>query len=67
MSQSESLSKDADAFLNFFLRVFFHIFAIAVQLPGFSISRLANVEDFFFNVKIFFKCKSKCEFKQVLI
>ena len=33
-----------------------HSFAIATQLPGFSISRLANVEDFF-NVNIFFKCK----------
>ena len=30
--------------------------AIATQLPGFSISRLVNVEDFF-NVNIFFKCK----------
>ena len=26
------------------------------SIPGFSISRLANVEDFF-NVNIFFKCK----------
>ena len=26
---------------------FSHIFAIANQLPGFSISKLANVEDFF--------------------
>ena len=33
-----------------------HSFAIATQLPGFSISRLANVEDFF-NANIFFKCK----------
>ena len=31
-------------------------FAIANQLPGFSISRLANVGDFL-NVNIFFKCK----------
>ena len=32
-------------------------FVVANQLPGFSISRLANVEDFF-NVNMFFKCKS---------
>ena len=31
-------------------------FAIANQLPGFFISRLANMEDFF-NVNIFFKRK----------
>ena len=31
-------------------------FAIATQLPGFSISRLANVKNSF-NLNIFFKCK----------
>ena len=31
-------------------------FAIPTQLPGFSISRLANVEDFF-DAHIFFKSK----------
>ena len=40
--------------------MFFHIFTIANQLPGFSISRLANVEDFL-NVIIFFNCKCKCK------
>ena len=30
--------------------------ATATQLPGFSIGRLANVENFF-NVNTFFKCK----------
>ena len=38
---------------------FFHIFGI---VPGLSISRLANVEDFF-NVNKFFKCKYKREYK----
>ena len=34
-------------FLNFFsFRCFFHIFTVANKLPGFSINRLANVEDF---------------------
>ena len=42
--------------IRFTLRCFSHSFTIANQLPGFSISRLANVEDFF-NVNIFFKCK----------
>ena len=52
-SQSEILIKHVCPFLNlFFFRCFSHIFAIANQLPGFSISRLANVEDFF-NVNIF--------------
>ena len=36
--------------------LFSFFFAILTQLPGFSISRLANVEDFL-NVNIFFKCK----------
>ena len=31
-------------------------FAIATQLPAFSISRLANLEDFF-NVNTYFKCE----------
>ena len=35
-----------------------HIFVTANQLSGFSISRLANVEDFF-HVNILFKCKYK--------
>ena len=58
LSQSLILSKNADTFLkiSFFFRCYSHFFAIANQLPGFSISRLANVEDFF-NVNIFFKCK----------
>ena len=34
----------------------FSLFAIANQLPGFSISRLANMGDFL-NANIFFKCK----------
>ena len=38
----------------FYFRCFCHTFAIANQLPGFSISRLANVEDFF-NVYIYIK------------
>ena len=43
-----SLSKEAGPFLqiSFFFRRFSHIFGIANQLPGFSINRLANVEDF---------------------
>ena len=55
-------------FLIFFCLVvfFFHIFAIANQLPGFSIGRLANVEDSF-NVNIFHKCKYKCEYKKFFI
>ena len=43
---------------------FFHIFTVANQLPGFFISRLANVEDFL-NVNVFFNCK--CEYKQFFI
>ena len=56
--QSQILSKDAYTFLkiSFFFRCYSHFFAIANQLPGFSISKLANVGDFF-NVNIFFKCK----------
>ena len=45
---------------------FSHIFSIVDQLPGLSISRLANVEDFF-NVNKFFKCKYKREYKQLFI
>ena len=49
LSQSQVLSKGADIFLktSFFLRCYSHFFAIANQLPGSSITRLANVEDFF--------------------
>ena len=56
--QSQILSKDAYTFLkiSFFFKCYSHFFAIANQLPGFSISKLANVGDFF-NVNIFFKCK----------
>ena len=40
------------------------------SIPGFSISRLANVEDLF-NVNIFFKCKyvrmNDCSFKHVCV
>ena len=56
---SESNFKyDADTFLkiSFFFRCFSHFFAIANQLPGFAIDRLANAEDFF-NVNILSKCK----------
>ena len=45
---------------------FFHIFAVVNQLPGFSISRLANVEDFL-NVNIFFNCKYKCEWVSTIV
>ena len=43
-----NLSKEAGPFLqiSFFFRCFSHMFGIANQLPGFSINRLANVEDF---------------------
>ena len=55
LSQSNIISKEAGPFLKIsFFRCFSHIFAIANQLPGFSISRLANVEDFF-NVNMFYK------------
>ena len=65
-SQSEILSKHIGTFLkiSFFFRSLSHIFAIANQLPGFSINRLANVEDFL-NVNIIFKCKYKCEYKRL--
>ena len=64
--QREILNKDAGPFIRMFLfsRCFSHIFAIANQLAGFSISRLASVEDFF-NVYIFFKCKYICEYKRL--
>ena len=56
--QSQVLSKDADTFLKFLSSsgVILTFCAIGTQLAGFSISRLANVEDYF-NVNIFFKCK----------
>ena len=49
LSQSQILSKDSDTFLKIsvLFRGYSHIFAIANQQPGFSISRLANVNDFF--------------------
>ena len=52
--QSQILSKDADLFLkiSFFFRCCSHDFAIANELPGFSISRLANVGGVL-NVNIF--------------
>ena len=64
----EVLSKDAGPFLkiSFFFSCFSHIFAIVNRLPGFSISRLANVLDFF-NVNLFFECKYKCEYKRLFI
>ena len=47
------LSKDAVSFLNLFsFGGSFPIFTVANKLPGFSINRLANVEDFL-NAKIF--------------
>ena len=56
-TQREILSKDAGPFIKIFSfsRCFSHIFAIANQLAGFSISRLASVEDFFkfLNVNIY--------------
>ena len=56
-TQREILSKDAGPFIKTFSfsRCFSHIFAIANQLAGFSISRLASVEDFFkfLNVNIY--------------
>ena len=39
--------------------VFSHIFAIANQILGLSIIRLANVE----SLSVFFKRKYKCEYK----
>ena len=56
-SQREILSKDAGPFIKTFsfFRCFSYIFLIVNQLAGFSISRLASVEDFF-NVYVFFKC-----------
>ena len=61
-------SKDAGPFLKtlFFFKCFSYIYTIANQLPGFSISRSANVEDFD-NVNVFFKCKYKCEYKRLFI
>ena len=49
LSQTEFLTKDADPFLadDFSSGVFSHIFTIANELTVFSISRLANMEDFF--------------------
>ena len=48
LSQTEFLTKNADLFLKmFFLQSFFHIFTIANELTGFSISTFANMEDSF--------------------
>ena len=68
LSQSENLSKDAGLFLkiSFVFRCFSDIFDIANQLPGFSNSRLSNVEDFL-NVNIAFQCKYKYEYKRLFI
>ena len=67
-SQREILCKDAGRFIKifFFSRCFFHIFAIANQLAGFTVSRLASVGDFF-NVCILFICKYICEYKGLFI
>ena len=56
------LSKDAETLLeiSIFFMYYSHIFTIANQFPGFSISILANVDDFFLNVNIF-------EYKQLFI
>ena len=56
--ESQTLSKDVVIFLkiSFVFRRYSYFFAIANRLPGFSISILANVIDFF-NVNTFFKCK----------
>ena len=54
------INKDAGLFPKIsFFRCFPHIFAVAKQLPCFSISRLVSVKDFF-NVYIFLKCKYMC-------
>ena len=47
------LSKDAETLLeiSIFFMYYSHIFTIANQFPGFSISILANVDDFFFKCK----------------
>ena len=59
--------KDAGPFPKIsFFRCFTHIFAITKQLSGFSISRLASVEDFY-NVHIFFKCKYMCKYERLFI
>ena len=41
---------------------FFLIFTVANKLPGFSINRLTNVEDFL-NENIILNCKYKCEYE----
>ena len=53
--QNEILSKDAGPFLkiSFSSSYLSYIFAIANQLPGFFISRLASVEDFLMYIYIF--------------
>ena len=42
---------------------FFLIFAVANKLPGFSISRSANAENFL-KANIFLNCKYKCEYEK---
>ena len=49
----------------FFQVSFSRIFAVANQLPGFSITRSANEEDFF-NVNILIKIKYKFKYKRVV-
>ena len=53
-------------FLIFFFGCFFHIFAIGNQLPGFSISRLANVEDFL-NVNYFLNVNMNVSINNFLV
>ena len=66
-SWSEVLSKDADHFLKISsFRYLFHIFAIADQLSSFSISRLANVEEFF-NANIFLNININLSIKDYLL
>ena len=43
--------------------LFFHVFTVANKLSGFSINRLANVEDFL-NANIFLNCKYKYEYEK---
>ena len=60
--------KVAGSFLkiSFFFSCFSHIFVIA-NLPGFSISKLANVEEFLVHINIFSKCNYICEYKRLFV
>ena len=61
---SEFLSKDAESFLKVFsFGCFLNIFTVANKLSGFSINKLANVEDFL-NANVFLNCKYKCEYER---